>query len=125
MSRQATASDAELRSRICQLESQHESDLALIAHLLDALRVAEEQVTNLELALTSARRIGAAIGILMARHVITDEQAFDLLRVLSQTTHRKLRDVAEDVIVTGELPSRPSRDKKVRHAPEPNREVAP
>ncbi len=106
MSRPAAPSDAELRNRIGQLESQHEADLALIAQLLDALRVAAEQVTHLELALTSARRIGAAIGILMARHCITDEQAFGLLRVLSQRSHRKLRDIAEDVVLTGVLPER-------------------
>jgi AmiR/NasT family two-component response regulator len=99
-------SDAELRNRIRELESQHEADLALIAQLMDALRVAAEQETHFKLALTSARRIGAAIGILMARHVITDDQAFDLLRICSQHSHRKLRDIAEDVVLTGVLPER-------------------
>ncbi|NEK96377.1 ANTAR domain-containing protein [Modestobacter muralis] len=43
-----------------------------------------------------------AMGILMERHRITEEQAFDRLRVLSQRRNVKLRDVAERVIYTGD-----------------------
>jgi hypothetical protein len=39
----------------------------------------------------------------MYRHKVTIDQPFELLRVASQVTHRKLRDVAEDVLTTGEL----------------------
>lgn len=60
---------------------------------------------HLERALASGRRIGAAIGILMVSMKLTEPQAFDALRVASQHSHRKLRDVAEDVLLTGELPS--------------------
>ncbi|UQX87467.1 GAF and ANTAR domain-containing protein [Jatrophihabitans telluris] len=60
---------------------------------------------NLEGALDSNRRIGVAIGILMSRQHITESRAFDLLRRDSQNAHRKLRDVAEHVILTGQLPS--------------------
>ncbi len=63
-----------------------------------------ERNDNLEAALASNRRIGMAIGILMASLKITDEQAFDLLRMTSQHTHRKLREVAEEVILTGAVP---------------------
>jgi hypothetical protein len=66
------------------------------AHRLD-------QLTHMEVALATNRNIGMAIGILMARHVVTQQQAFDLMRVRSQTVHRKLRDIAEDVIATGTL----------------------
>lgn len=52
----------------------------------------------------SSREIGVAIGILVEHHKITAEQAFDLLRVASQRGHRKLRDVASDLVHTGELP---------------------
>ncbi len=62
---------------------------------------------HLERALLSGRRIGAAIGILMVSLRLTEQQAFDALRVASQHSHRKLRDVAEDVLLTGELPSTP------------------
>jgi signal transduction histidine kinase/DNA-binding response OmpR family regulator/PAS domain-containing protein len=69
-----------------------------------ALNRAEDKVANLEQALASNRQIGAAMGILMARLKLTDEQAFDLLRKTSQNRHRKLRDIAEEVTMTGELP---------------------
>jgi AmiR/NasT family two-component response regulator len=39
----------------------------------------------------------------MAMNKITKDQAFDALRVASQHSHRKLRDVAQDVIDTGTL----------------------
>jgi GAF domain-containing protein len=62
-----------------------------------------ERIENLERALASNRDIGVAMGILMDRHLVTREQAFDLLRVVSQHTHRKLVDVAASVIDAGEL----------------------
>ncbi|MFC7596416.1 ANTAR domain-containing protein [Terrabacter sp. GCM10028922] len=58
---------------------------------------------QLEHALASNRKIGMAIGILMATHKVTDKQAFDLLRIASQNTNRKLRHVAADVIEVGTL----------------------
>lgn len=60
---------------------------------------------NLEGALESNRRIGVAIGVLMSRHRITEETAFALLRKDSQSQHRKLREVADEVILMGDLPS--------------------
>jgi len=66
---------------------------------------ASDRVNNLEIALSTNRKIGVAIGVLMARMSLTHEQAFDLLRTTSQHTHRKLRDVAEYVEMTGELPT--------------------
>ena len=72
-----------------------------------ALNRAEDKAANLERALSSNRQIGAAMGILMARFKLTDDQAFDLLRKTSQHLHRKLRDIAEEVTLTGELPQLP------------------
>jgi hypothetical protein len=69
-----------------------------------ALYEAEEQTANLRNALASSRQIGAAIGILMAHHRITQDAAFELLRATSQRLQRKLRDVAERVVETGALP---------------------
>ena len=62
---------------------------------------------NLHRALNSNREIGAAMGILMARHQLTSDQAFDLLRRVSQGAHRKVVAIAAEVIETGalELPS--------------------
>jgi hypothetical protein len=61
------------------------------------------QVDNLNRALQSNRQIGVAIGIVMATFKVTQEQAFNLLRVASQSGHRRLADVADDVRRTGTL----------------------
>jgi hypothetical protein len=70
---------------------------------LSAVR-ATERSANLERALTSNRRIGVAIGVIMERHRCTDDHAFGLLRNASQGSHRKLHEVAEDLILTGVVP---------------------
>jgi hypothetical protein len=77
------------------------------ASSLVALYDAQDTATNLEAALGSSRRIGAAIGVLMAHHKVTDDVAFDMLRTSSQHLHRKLRDIAADVVETGTLPGQP------------------
>ncbi|MDQ2838179.1 MAG: GAF and ANTAR domain-containing protein [Actinomycetota bacterium] len=73
-----------------------------------ALLAAEEHSANLETALQSSREIGIALGIVMAHRKITQEAAFDLLRAASQNLHRKLRDVAGEVMQTGALPGPPA-----------------
>jgi hypothetical protein len=61
---------------------------------------------HLQVALSSNREIGIAVGILMVNHQLTDEQAFDLLSRVSQHLNRKLRVIALEVARTGaiELP---------------------
>jgi GAF domain-containing protein len=71
--------------------------------------VSEEKAENLQQALASNRRIGMAIGVLLNAYHCTEDQAFDMLRAVSQHQHHKLRDVAEDVILTGALPQLPAR----------------
>ena len=79
-----------------------------LAKLRDyALSQADQTASNLRAALASNRQIGAAIGILMARLKITEDEAFDALRSASQHLHRKLRDVADEVVTTGDLPTAP------------------
>ena len=79
--------------------------LVLSTHAALALTAAlrRERIQNLQQALASNRDIGAAIGILMNRHLATQQQAFDMLRVASQHTHRKLAEIAHDVIDAGQL----------------------
>lgn len=48
--------------------------------------------------------IGQAQGILMERHRITPDAAFGRLVRVSQDLNRKLRDVADHLVSTGELP---------------------
>jgi ANTAR domain/GAF domain len=69
----------------------------------------QDRIMHLERALESSREIGTAVGILMARELCTADQAFDMLRIASQHTHRKLRDIAAAVKETGTLPHNPPR----------------
>ena len=62
-----------------------------------------ERSRNLRLALESNRQIGVALGILMGRYKITDDEAFSLMQMASQRTHRKLRDIAAGVAEVGDL----------------------
>jgi GAF domain-containing protein len=86
------------------------------ASLALALAVEHDRITNLERALDSNRNVAMAMGVLMAQNKITSQHAFDLLRGASQHSHRKLRDLALDVIDTGQLniPSTPSELGKAR-----------
>ena len=82
-----------------------------------AVHRAESRAENLQLALSTNRRIGVAIGVLMVAERLTHEQAFDRLREASQRSNRKLRDVAEDVILTGQLEDSESRARGKTLAP--------
>lgn len=53
---------------------------------------------QLRQALVSRAPIEQAKGILVARHGYSDDEAFDVLRRLSQTRNTKLRDVAVDLV---------------------------
>ena len=66
------------------------------------LAVATAHAEHLQRALISNREIGMAMGILMERHRLTQEQAFERLRHLSQRSNVKLHDVAEQIIYTGD-----------------------
>jgi GAF domain-containing protein len=84
--------------------------LATHSAIAMARAAAQDQSQHLQVALASNRTIGIAIGILMNKHLITRTQAFDALRVSSQHSHRKLIDIATDVVETGEL-TLPSRSR--------------
>ena len=62
----------------------------------------ERRAGNLAEALRTREIIGQAQGILMERERITADQAFDVLRRASQRMNVKLRDVARDLVETGE-----------------------
>jgi AmiR/NasT family two-component response regulator len=79
------------------------------AELLQAgadLAAARADVAELQRALATSRQIGMAMGILMERHRLTPEQAFDRLRDLSQRRNVKLRDLADQVVYTGDTDQR-------------------
>jgi GAF domain-containing protein len=70
---------------------------------------ARELADNLQLALQSRATIDQAKGILMERHRLTADQAFQLLAGASMGANRKLRDVADHLVATGELVLPPRR----------------
>lgn len=69
---------------------------------------AREQSRNLLIGLKNSREIGIAKGIIMAHAKVTRDQAFDLLRIVSQHTHRKVAEMATEIADTGALPDLPA-----------------
>jgi AmiR/NasT family two-component response regulator len=86
--------------------SHHASDLddteKFILEMLVRLDEADSQAENLKRALEHSRGIGAAIGIIMAFKKMTQDEAFDWLRRASQDQNRKLYDMAQDIVATGD-----------------------
>ena len=72
-----------------------------------AYESARELAGNLQTALESRAVIDQAKGVLIERHKLTADQAFQFLAKASMATNRKLRDVAEQLVRTGELPRSP------------------
>ncbi|MEU9227595.1 GAF and ANTAR domain-containing protein [Streptomyces massasporeus] len=68
----------------------------LASHAAVALADART-IDQLEHALETRHAIGEAMGILMERHGMSDEEAFGVLRNISQHHNIKLRDVAQRV----------------------------
>ena len=64
----------------------------------------ERRAENFNAALGTRETIGEALGILMERERISADQAFDILRRASQHLNIKLRDVAQNLVDTGESP---------------------
>jgi GAF domain-containing protein len=72
-----------------------------------AVRAASEheRAENLSHAVHSNRRIGMAVGIVMATDRVDEEEAFRRIAKVSQNTNRKVADVAEAVVRAGVLSS--------------------
>jgi len=79
---------------------------AVAAGNLYAYQSARDMAENLQTALESRAVIDQAKGILMERHKLTADQAFQALAQASMHTNRKVRDVADDLVATGEFPLR-------------------
>ncbi|HEY2204734.1 MAG TPA: ANTAR domain-containing protein [Pseudonocardia sp.] len=78
--------------------------LATHAAATIAAELYHDRARNLQRALETSREIGVASGVLMNQYKLTREQAFNLLRIASQHTNRKLHDIATEVGDTGALP---------------------
>ena len=79
---------------------------AVAAGNLHAYQSAQDRADGLQTALETRGVIDQAKGILMARHKLTADQAFQVLARMSMKTNRKLRAVADDLVHSGELPLR-------------------
>ena len=77
--------------------------VALAAHAAIALQSAQTEA-HLRSGMVTRTVIGQAEGILMERLKISADQAFGLLSRLSQQSNVKLRDVARNLVETGEIP---------------------
>lgn len=88
--------------RIDDLEAHVDIDRQMILELHDAGALNLDQVEQLQTALRTSRIIGQAIGIVMTRRFVTQDEAFTLLRRASNNTNRKLREIAEDIVSTGD-----------------------
>jgi GAF domain-containing protein len=79
---------------------------AVAAGNLYAYQSARDMADNLQTALESRAVIDQAKGILMERHKLTADQAFQALARASMHTNRKVRDIADHLVATGEFPLR-------------------
>jgi GAF domain-containing protein len=76
---------------------------AVAAGNLYAYQSARDMAENLQAALEFRAVIDQAKGILIERYKLTPDAAFQLLARASMTTNRKLRDIADHLVRTGEL----------------------
>jgi hypothetical protein len=95
------ARSADDRRRIGDLEEHVDVDRALILELQRVGLVSEQHAEHLTAALHSSRRIGAAIGIIMANRNVTEATAFLILSRASQNANRKVHILADEVVETG------------------------
>ena len=81
--------------------------ILLASHAALAMTAASREARLLS-AIDTRDMVGQAKGILIERYKITGVEAFGLLVASSQAVNRKLRDIAEHLVTTGELltPSR-------------------
>ncbi|MGW1439867.1 ANTAR domain-containing protein [Streptomyces griseus] len=84
-------------------EESERAGVLLASHAAVALSAARTHA-QMEQALATRHQIGQAMGILMARHHIPENEAFNRLRAYSQNKNVKLREVAVLVCEQGALP---------------------
>lgn len=81
----------------------HEIAAFLAAHAAVGVAAAQE-IATLKVAVDRRTTIGKALGILMVRHDLNDDQAIAVLRRLSSHRNRKLYDLALDIVRELRLP---------------------
>jgi GAF domain-containing protein len=71
---------------------------------MHAYQSARNMADNLQVALESRAVIDQAKGILMERYKLTADQAFQVLSRASMNSNRKVRDIADHLVHTGQFP---------------------
>jgi ANTAR domain-containing protein/GAF domain-containing protein len=97
--RAAQAFDEEDRAALVQFAAYAGAVLTNMDALQDAWDLAE----NLQKAMVFRSVIEQAKGILVERYKVTTDEAFRLLSDASMHANRKVRDIAEELVLTGEL----------------------
>lgn len=95
---------ADRRDAFGKDEVQRALMVASFAGVALAAARAEDRADNFEAALHTNRTIGTAVGILVERHRLTEDQAFAVLRQCSMRANRKLAELADRLVQTGDLP---------------------
>jgi GAF domain-containing protein len=92
---------------------------AVAAGNLHAYQSARDMADNLQAALETRAVIDQAKGVLIERYKLTPDQAFQLLAQASMRANRKVRDIADELVRTGELPVVPPRAEGRRPGTKP------
>jgi GAF domain-containing protein len=92
-----------LAADLVTVAAARERDAAVLQAAESARSEAEQRSAHLETALATNRTIAMAIGIVMARTGRTDEQARAWLADASQRSNRKMRALAEQIVLTGSI----------------------
>lgn len=111
LARRLDRADAErhsLTERAAAADARAHLDREMIVDLQAAGVVSGQQTRDLEEALKSSRTIGAAIGILMGSRGLDADQALAVLKQASQTSNRKLREIAAEMVEAAGAPDPPS-----------------
>jgi GAF domain-containing protein len=82
---------------------------AIAIAAMQAYQEARDRADNLQTALESRAVIDQAKGILIERYKLTPDEAFQVLSRASMRENRKVRDLAEHLVRTGEMPAVPPR----------------
>lgn len=94
---------ADLERRADDLEAEVRIDREMITDLQAEGLLAAEHAAHMEQALKSSRTIGAAIGLLMGSRNLDEDQAFAVLKQVSQASNRKLRELAAELVQNASL----------------------
>ncbi|HSO69410.1 MAG TPA: GAF and ANTAR domain-containing protein [Arachnia sp.] len=78
--------------------------VSTFASMGTSIALSQSKAEQLESALRTNREIAMAMGVLMGRHSISRDAAFNLMRLASHHSNLKMSAIADEIITTGELP---------------------